>query len=219
MALTFGLTRSIRARCAAITSRADTCFWRIRRTSSTALEVAEIVCAWLHRLTLRPCAHWHSQRDRGHGLSEGAAADSVRHYGFLFGEERLVRLRYVTRLSTPRRAKRPRRGRPPARRSRARPLVAERRRALIQWSGYGRRKVPPDRRAPPGEPPFRSAAGVCRLRARARPEDLRRGRSATRRHSGRGLPPSSSGSRRGRRCSTGSRRTRSGSSAARSTRA
>ena len=37
MALTFGFTRSIRARCAVITSRADTCLRRIRAASSTAL--------------------------------------------------------------------------------------------------------------------------------------------------------------------------------------
>jgi hypothetical protein len=37
MALTSGLTRSICARCASITSRADSCFARTRRTSSVAV--------------------------------------------------------------------------------------------------------------------------------------------------------------------------------------
>ena len=36
MALTFGLTRSMRARCAAMTSRAETCFRRMRAASSIA---------------------------------------------------------------------------------------------------------------------------------------------------------------------------------------
>ena len=37
IALTFGLTRSIRARCAAITSRAETCLRRMRAASSIAV--------------------------------------------------------------------------------------------------------------------------------------------------------------------------------------
>ena len=37
IALIFGLTRSMRARCAAMTSRAETCFWRMRRASSIAV--------------------------------------------------------------------------------------------------------------------------------------------------------------------------------------
>ena len=105
-----------------------------------------------------------------------------------------------------------------AREREARPRRRQRR-ALIKWAGYGRREVPPDRRAPPGEPPLRSAAGVSsRPLTRATRRSTTRPRAIPRR-SGRGLPPSSSGARRGRRCSTGSRRTPSGSSAASSTRA
>ena len=61
-----------------------------------------------------------------------------------------------------------------------RPPRRRRRRALIKWSSHGRRQVRRDRRAPAGESPLRPAAGICRGRSRAGPEDLRRGRARPR---------------------------------------
>ena len=74
MALTRGLTRSIRARCAAITSRAETSLRRMRAASSIGAEIAQLVAS---RAGLPGVRGAHPGQPQPEGLAEDTTADGA----------------------------------------------------------------------------------------------------------------------------------------------